>query len=105
MIIKSKLQISDFQGYTINVKILDIKVQKLTSACGSPCYTSPEMIENKGAYDPEKHDIWSVGVILYAMVTGSLPFLDAEIPKLYKKIVQGVYRPLKDVSTTFIDLI
>ena len=44
-------------------------------------------------------------MILYAMVCGSLPFLDTDIPKLYKKIVSGVYRPLKDLSNPLKDLI
>lgn len=47
--------------------------QRLKTACGSPCYAPPEMIENKW-YDPTKTDIWSSGVVLYAMVCGFLPF-------------------------------
>lgn len=92
--------------YIINVNINNIKIdERLTSSCGSPCYASPEMIENKAAYDPEKNDVWSCAVVLYSMVCGSLPFLDTDIPKLYKKIVSGVYRPLKDVSYSLKDLI
>jgi hypothetical protein len=39
------------------------------------------------------------------MVCGTLPFLDSDIPKLYKKIISGIYRPIKDVSHSFKDLI
>lgn len=79
-------------------KICIYSGQRLTSACGSPCYASPEMIEAKAPYDPQSIDIWSCGVILYAMVCGSLPFMESETPKLYKKIVSGAYRPIKGVS-------
>jgi len=45
----------------------------LYTPCGSPCYASPEMISGK-KYDPFKSDLWSAGVILFAMVCGYLPF-------------------------------
>ena len=79
--------------------------QRLASACGSPCYASPEMIDGKNLYDPELVDIWSCGVILYAMVCGTLPFVDTETSKLYKKIISGAYRPIKGVSEDVKDLI
>lgn len=56
------------------------------------------MIEAKTPYDPQMIDIWSCGVILYAMICGSLPFMEAETSKLYRKIVTGAYRPIKGVS-------
>ena len=63
------------------------------------------MIEAKAPYDPQMIDIWSCGVILYAMVCGSLPFMESETPKLYKKIVTGTYRPIKGFSQEVKDLI
>ena len=60
----------------------------LKTACGSPCYASPEMIAGK-AYDPRSSDIWSAGVILYAMTCGYLPFEDSNTSELYKKIMAG----------------
>lgn len=57
----------------------------LKTACGSPCYASPEML-NRVPYNPELIDIWSSGIILYAMVCGYLPFEDDNTTKLYEKI-------------------
>ena len=66
--------------YKYNVKIVDFglssiytKGETLTTACGSPCYASPEMLTGK-PYDPLRVDIWSLGIVLYAMCFGYLPF-------------------------------
>ena len=58
---------------------------KLRTACGSPCYAPPEML-NQEPYDPKKVDFWSSGVILFAMVHGYLPFEDEVQSVLYEKI-------------------
>jgi 5'-AMP-activated protein kinase catalytic alpha subunit len=62
----------------------------LETACGSPCYAAPEMIAGK-AYKGLEVDIWSCGIILYAMLCGYLPFEDPDTDKLYKKIIKCDY--------------
>ena len=81
----------------MNIKIVDFGLsntfspgEQLKTACGSPCYAPPEMIAGK-RYDGAKADIWSSGVILFAMVCGYLPFEDANTSVLYHKIMTGTY--------------
>lgn len=62
----------------------------LRTACGSPCYAAPEMVAGK-RYKGSQADIWSLGVCLFAMLCGYLPFEDADTPTLYKKIMAGQY--------------
>lgn len=60
----------------------------VTTPCGSPCYASPECISGK-PYDGKKSDIWSCGVILYAMLTGQLPWTKKNQRELFKQIQAG----------------
>ena len=75
-----------------NIKIVDFGLsntykdnEKLKTACGSPCYAAPEMIAGKH-YHGLRVDIWSCGVIMYALLCGYLPFEDKNTKILYKKI-------------------
>ena len=65
----------------------------LKTACGSPAYAPPEMLTGK-PYNDEA-DVWSSGIVLYAMLTGRLPFQDGNIQNLMKKIVYSdpIYPP------------
>lgn len=59
----------------------------------------------KNSYDPLKVDIWSLGVVLFVMITGFLPFCDPDTPTLYKKIMNGSFKFPAHVSAEAKDLI
>ena len=95
-----------------NVKLIDFGLSNtfespsalLRTACGSPCYAAPEMIAGK-RYLGAVADIWSLGVCLFAMLCGYLPFEDPDTPVLYKKILAGSYAVADHVSTDARDLL
>ena len=76
----------------------------LTTPCGSPCYASPEMVAGK-KYDGFKIDVWSCGIILYAMLCGYLPFEDPDNEVLFKKILECKLEFPSYVNQLSIDLI
>ena len=97
--------------HNMNIKIVDFGLsntyksgEKLKTACGSPCYAAPEMIAGK-AYNGIEVDIWSSGIILYAMVCGYLPFEDPDTSLLYQKIMKGEFVMPKFLSADARDLI
>ncbi len=62
----------------------------LVTSCGSPNYAAPEIIENQ-PYDGAAVDVWSLGIILYASLTGSLPFDSDSMPVLFNQIKKGEF--------------
>lgn len=63
---------------------------QLETSCGSPHYASPEIV-NGHKYTGTATDIWSCGVILYALLTGRLPFDDKNVRVLLGKVKLGKY--------------
>ncbi|XP_051558309.1 maternal embryonic leucine zipper kinase isoform X2 [Myxocyprinus asiaticus] len=63
---------------------------ELMTCCGSPAYAAPELIQGK-AYIGSEADVWSMGVLLYALLCGFLPFDDGNCMVLYRKITRGKY--------------
>jgi serine/threonine protein kinase len=59
----------------------------LATPCGSPCYASPEMVAGN-KYNGFMIDIWSAGIVLYAMVCGHLPFQDNDHDVLFERILE-----------------
>ena len=94
-----------------NIKIVDFglsniypKNELLTTACGSPCYAAPEMINGEKYYGL-KVDIWSSGIVLYAMLCGYLPFEESDNEKLYKKITDGKFKTPNFLSDSAKDIL
>lgn len=80
-----------------NIKIADYGLSNtfqpgslLKTACGSPCYAAPEMLSGK-KYDPKSSDAWAMGVVLFSMVCGYLPFEGKNTAELYKLITRGKF--------------
>ncbi|XP_073260004.1 SNF1-related protein kinase catalytic subunit alpha KIN10 isoform X1 [Populus alba] len=94
-----------------NVKIADFGLSNimqdghfLKTNCGSYNYAAPEVLARE-LYDGPQVDIWSCGVILYALLCGSLPFDDESIPNLLKKIKGGIYSIPRYLSPGATDMI
>ena len=94
-----------------NIKLVDFGLSNiyhsnelLSTSCGSPSYAAPEMLNSK-EYDGSKVDIWSSGIILFAMICGYLPFEDKDKENLYKKIQEGIFSIPSFVSEQAKDLI
>jgi len=68
----------------------DVKTQLLTTCCGSAAYAAPELIRGE-PYLGEPADMWSLGILLYALLCGFLPFDDENTQRLYRLIQRGQY--------------
>lgn len=91
----------DSQGL---VKICDFGVSKLVrpgevmnEQCGTPAYIAPEILRDKG-YEGFAVDLWSAGVVLYAMLYGTVPFKANNMSELQKMIMKAKYTMKDDVS-------
>eukprot|EP01068_Selenidium_serpulae_P003762 Selendium_serpulae@DN3284_c0_g1_i5.p1 len=76
----------------------------LHTSCGSPNYASPEVVAAKAYAGPEV-DVWSCGVILYALLCGNLPFDDENVTNLFRKIKHGHFTIQGHLTSQAKDLI
>ncbi|MBA0857362.1 hypothetical protein Goshw_011344 [Gossypium schwendimanii] len=84
-----------------NLKITDFGLSAVTdqirpdgllhTLCGTPAYVAPEILAKKG-YDGAKVDVWSCGIVLYVLHAGYLPFNDANLMVMYRRIYKGEFR-------------
>uniref|UniRef100_A0A8D3D198 5'-AMP-activated protein kinase catalytic subunit alpha-1 n=1 Tax=Scophthalmus maximus TaxID=52904 RepID=A0A8D3D198_SCOMX len=95
----------------MNAKIADFGLSNMMSdgeflrtSCGSPNYAAPEVISGRLYAGPEV-DIWSSGVILYALLCGTLPFDDDHVPTLFKKICDGIFFTPQYLNASVISLL
>ena len=87
-----------------NIKICDFGVSRIVNKydimleqCGTPAYIAPEILLNEG-YKGFSVDIWSAGVVLYAMLSGTVPFKGKDLKELHDVIISGDYPPIKSIS-------
>ncbi|XP_037269662.2 maternal embryonic leucine zipper kinase [Rhipicephalus microplus] len=96
-----------------NVKLIDFGLcakpkggmnNALATCCGSPAYAAPELVMGE-QYIGSMVDIWSMGVLLYALLCGCLPFDDENVAVLYRKIQQGQYECPRWLSDSSVKLL
>jgi len=83
--LKREVKVADF-GYAQYM----IPGDFLETSCGSPHYASPEIVSG-AKYVGNQADIWSAGVVLYALLTGGLPFDDENIQRLLLQVKRGTF--------------
>ncbi|XP_013403209.1 serine/threonine-protein kinase BRSK2 isoform X6 [Lingula anatina] len=82
---KNNIRVADF-----GMASLQVEGSMLETSCGSPHYACPEVIRGE-KYDGRRADVWSCGVILYALLVGALPFDDDNLRNLLEKVKKGVF--------------
>jgi serine/threonine protein kinase len=105
------LKLSNFLITTFpNIKIADFGLaghfgdRRMSTFCGSPAYIAPECLSMK-PYDGELSDCWSLGVILYEMVTGASPWQLENIPKMVEQIKAVKYSFPRSVGPRCAELV
>uniref|UniRef100_V9KF17 BR serine/threonine-protein kinase 2-like protein n=1 Tax=Callorhinchus milii TaxID=7868 RepID=V9KF17_CALMI len=82
---KNNIRIADF-----GMASLQVGDSLLETSCGSPHYACPEVIRGE-KYDGRRADVWSCGVILFALLVGALPFDDDNLRQLLEKVKRGIF--------------
>jgi len=95
-----QVKVGDF-GFATQVNKID---QHLTTFCGSPPYAAPELFQDDHYFGPSV-DIWALGILLYLMVTGAMPFKGTTVAELKNAILDGHFEMPDYLSQNCIDLI
>ncbi|KAG1958007.1 serine/threonine-protein kinase BRSK2-like [Pimephales promelas] len=82
---RNNIRIADF-----GMASLQVGDSLLETSCGSPHYACPEVIRGE-KYDGRRADVWSCGVILFALLVGALPFDHDNLRQLLEKVKSGVF--------------
>lgn len=103
----------------VKVKLIDFGMSRMSpigfglmhTRCGSPHYAAPEVLSAEAGYDGCRADLWSLGVVLYALLTGTLPFSGSTLPQVLKNIMQvkfdmpnSVPKPLSSLIHSLLSL-
>ena len=88
-----------------NIRVCDFGVSKqidpindtMYEQCGTPAYMAPELLMGYG-YKGFNADLWSAGVVLYAMLSGTVPFRGNDVKEVHIAIIKGEYQELDDIS-------
>jgi serine/threonine protein kinase len=99
------------RGGVYQIKVLDFGLSKVLTAralvgeasltdahslLGTPLYVSPEQLRSSKEVDA-RTDVWSLGLILYQLLTGYTPFYARSIPKLFAQIARDPIQPLREL--------
>lgn len=83
---RPRIKVTDF-GLA---RVFDPQSPMLSTRCGSEEYAAPEIVQGLG-YDGRRTDTWALGIILYAMLVGGLPFSGGRVSHMFYKIVSVDY--------------
>ena len=89
-----KPRIADFGLAVLEERQLEVRGE----VTGTPSYMSPEQIRGESHYLDGRSDIWSLGVILYEMLTGARPFKGKDLDDLFERIQKDTVRPLRQID-------
>lgn len=85
---KGDLKVSDFGLSALPEQLRNDGL--LHTQCGTPAYVAPEVLRKKG-YDGAKADLWSCGVVLFALLAGFLPFQEENLMNMYRKVFKAEF--------------